>query len=129
MMRRGETRTVFTFWPLPVAFKIARGRLGVLCNKHEAALYRRNRDKPHRRAMLCPVLWRSSDGRLLVARCADTPISEIHLQFLKRDRWAWSKWDYAGGGDDPCPFEWKSSDWGYLNGKVVAIDYAATVNA
>ena len=39
---------------------------------------------------------------------------------------AWLEWDYAGPRDDGLPFEWKPSDWGYLDGRVVAVDYAAT---
>jgi len=39
---------------------------------------------------------------------------------------AWLEWDYAGPSDDGLPFEWKPSDWGYLDGRVVAVDYAAT---
>jgi len=41
---------------------------------------------------------------------------------------AWSEWDYLGSNanDDECPFEWKPSDWGDLNGRLVAVDYAAT---
>jgi hypothetical protein len=37
------------------------------------------------------------------------------------------EWDYAGPSDDGLPFEWKPSDWGYLDDRVVAVDYAATV--
>jgi hypothetical protein len=46
---------------------------------------------------------------------------------LERKAVAWLEWDYAGPSDDGLPFEWKPSDWGYLDDRVVAVDYAATV--
>lgn len=33
-------------------------------------------------------------------------------------------WDYMPGGNDAEPFEYKRSDWGYLGGKMVALDYS-----
>ena len=33
-------------------------------------------------------------------------------------------WDYAPGGPER-PFENKASDWGYLDGRLVALDYPA----
>jgi hypothetical protein len=35
-------------------------------------------------------------------------------------------WDYKPG-DDEHPFEWKRSDWGWLNGRLVALDYSTPV--
>ena len=34
-------------------------------------------------------------------------------------------WDYNGIGDEGHPFEWSAGDWGWLDGKLVALDYAA----
>ena len=35
-------------------------------------------------------------------------------------------WDYMPGGEG-CPFEFhKAADWGRINGKLIALDYAAT---
>jgi hypothetical protein len=34
-------------------------------------------------------------------------------------------WDYMPGGPS-SPFEHKQSDWGYLDGRLVALDYPAT---
>ena len=57
-------------------------------------------------------------------RRADSPITRGALD--ERKAVAWLEWDYAGPEDDGHPFEWKPSDWGYLDGRVVAIDYGAT---
>jgi len=119
MIYRGLTRMVLTFGPL--AFKFARGRKSVRCNLHEAQLYRRSSAK--RRAMLCPVLWCSRYGFVLIMRRAETPVTQGALD--ERKATAWLEWDYAGPGDDEHPFGWKRSDWGYLDGRVVAVDYAA----
>jgi hypothetical protein len=116
----GSSRTVVTFGPW--AFKFGRGKDGVQCNWHEADLYRRSSSR--RRAMLCPVLWCSRPAFVSIKRRAATPITRVELE--ERKARAFFEWDYAGPGDDGHPFEWKPSDWGYINGRVVAIDYAAT---
>jgi len=57
---------------------------------------------------------------------AATPVTQDQIEDLKMR--AWSEWDYLGSNanDDECPFEWKPSDWGDVNGRLVAVDYAAT---
>jgi hypothetical protein len=120
MILYGTTRAVLSvgLW----AFKLGLGKDGVRCNWHEADLYRRS--SPRRRAMLCPVLWCSRPAFISIMRRADSPITQGALD--ERKAVAWLEWDYAGPGDDGHPFEWKPSDWGYLDGRVVAIDYGAT---
>jgi hypothetical protein len=118
----GATRAVVSLGPW--AFKLARGRLGVRCNRQEADLFLRNKDKAHRLAMLCPVIWCSWPAIILIMRRAATPVTQAQINELKER--AWCKWDYLGAGDDECPFEWKPSDWGVLDGRLVAVDYAAT---
>jgi hypothetical protein len=120
MIYRGSTRTVVTFGRL--AFKFGRGKNGMRCNQHEADLYRRS--SARRRSMLCPVLWCSHPAFVSIMRRATTPITKGALD--ERKGVAWLEWDYAGPSDDGLPFEWKPSDWGYLDGRVVALDYAAT---
>ena len=120
MIYRGSTRTVVTFGRL--AFKFGRGKNGMRCNQHEADLYRRS--SARRRSMLCPVLWCSRPAFVSIMRRATTPVTKGALD--ERKAVAWLEWDYAGPSDDGLPFEWKPSDWGYLDGRVVAVDYAAT---
>jgi hypothetical protein len=122
IIRQGSTRNTVLLWPL--ALKFARHKYGERCNKHETELYYRNRHKPHRRSMLCPVLWCSPSGKLLVMRYAATPITRAQADERKAN--AWSEWAYEGSGDDEHPFEWKENDWGVLRGKVIAVDYATT---
>ena len=74
--------------------------------------------------MLCPVLWCSRPGFVSIMRRAITPVTKGALD--ERKGVAWLEWDYAGPSDDGLPFEWKPSDWGYLDDRVVAVDYAAT---
>ena len=66
MFAKGATRAVFCVGP--VAFKFARSSHGALCNRYEADLYRRS--EPQRRALLCPPLWCSPAGAVLVMRRA-----------------------------------------------------------
>jgi hypothetical protein len=97
---------------------------GVRCNRHEANLFNRNKSKPHRSSMLCPVLWCSWSALVLVMRRATTPVTQVQIDELKAR--ASFQWDYLGPGDDDFPFEWKCEDWGVLEGGLVAVDYAAT---
>ena len=106
------------------AFKLARGPLGARCNLEEAKLYRAVSD--WRRQMLCPVLWCMGSGRVLIARAAE-PISGREAAALRNGR-GFPDWDYRGPGDLPCPFEPKASDWGRVEGRLVAVDYAGLVD-
>jgi hypothetical protein len=73
----------------PIALKIARNECGRACNRYEAQLYRNT--TPHRRALLCPVLWASPRGFLLVMRAA-VPLSDMMSPEEYQD--AVKRWDY-----------------------------------
>ncbi len=98
MIYRGSSRAVVAFGPL--AFKFARGKNGMRCNRPEADLYRRS--SLQRRAMLCPVLWCSRPAFVSIMRRATTPVTKGALD--ERKAVAWLEWDYAGPGDDGHPF-------------------------
>jgi hypothetical protein len=102
----------------PVALKFARNEEGRACNRYEAELYRNT--TPRRRTMLCPVLWASPRGLLLIMRAA-VPLSE--MMSLEEYLDAAEEWD-ARPGEDGCPFEPKESDWGWYKGRRVALDYS-----
>jgi hypothetical protein len=104
----------------PVALKIARNQEGRACNRYEANLYRTTTTTTRRRAMLCPVLWVSPGGFLLITRSA-VPLSE--MMSLEEYLNAAEEWD-AMPGEDGCPFEPKASDWGWYKGRRVALDYS-----
>jgi hypothetical protein len=117
-MSSGATRRVLVVGPL--AFKFAIGARGRRCNRFEVDLFHRTSDI--RRAMLCPVLWCSQKGALLVARAAQ-PLTEPEAEHLLEVD-GFPDWDYVPP-DETAPFEYKSSDWGRLEGRLVALDYSA----
>ena len=119
-VRRGTTRRVIAIGP--IAFKFAIGSTGARCNRYEADLYRRA--TPRRRAMLCPVIACSPHGAVLLARAA-IPLSQSEFDELRQAD-GFPDWDYHPfDGDGECPFEFqKPDDWGWLAGKLVAVDYA-----
>src|ERR1700730_12439532 len=114
----GTTRRVLVLGPW--AIKVERGACGRRCNKYEANLFRTVDGR--RRAMLCPVLWCSGSGVLLVMATAQPLPKADHEDLLYRGDFP--DWDYRPGEDD-APFEYKSSDWGRLkDGRLVALDYS-----
>ena len=114
----GSTRRVVVLGP--VAFKFSRGKTGRKCNREEARLWKENRTHPSRGSHLCPVLWSSRRGWLLVMSAAGPLPTAVTTAELYADDW----WDYMPGGDDwPC--EPKLADWGMFKGRIVAVDYAA----
>jgi hypothetical protein len=74
--------------------------------------------------MLCPVRWCSPKGFLLVMQSAVPLQRADQLDLLERD--AFPDWD-AMPGEDGDPFEPKESDWGRINGRLVALDYSIPV--
>jgi len=60
-------------------------------------------------------------GRPGHARAEPIPENEF---YEIRDTGRLPDWDYRGPGDVESPFEWKPSDWGWLDGRIVAVDYS-----
>jgi hypothetical protein len=116
----GTTRKVVLVAGL--AFKFARNERGRKCNLYEHKLFMRT--TPTRKEMLCPSYYCSRNGLLLIARRAK-PISEMEAGRLREDD-AFPDWDYVPP-DELCPFEYKAVDWGRIDGRLVAVDYSATV--
>jgi hypothetical protein len=115
--RTGTTRLVVVIGPW--ALKFARGERGRRCNRYEADLSAKVDER--RRAMLCPVRWCSGRDWLLVMAAA-RPLTESEKDDLI-DSDGFPDWDYMPG-EDGHPFEFKASDWGRINGRLVAIDYS-----
>jgi hypothetical protein len=103
----------------PWAIKFARGARGRRCNIYEANLFGTVDDR--RRAMLCPVHWWSRRGEVLVMASARPLSAADHADLLETH--GFPDWDYIPG-EDGQPFEFKASDWGRLNGRLVALDYS-----
>ena len=95
----------------PIALKFACNEAGRVCNRYEANLYRRT--TPARRAMLCPVLWVSPGGLVLIMR-SSVPLAEI--MSLEDYLFAAEEWDVNGPREDGCPFETKSLRLGLVPG-------------
>jgi hypothetical protein len=102
----------------PIALKFARNANGRACNRYEWRLY--PNATPHRRAMLCPVVWCSPGGLVLIMRAA---VRMSGIMSMGEYMAAANAWD-AMPGEDGCPFEPKPSDWGWYHGRRVALDYS-----
>jgi hypothetical protein len=100
------------------AFKFARNRWGRASNLYEAKLYHTVDDA--RRALLCPVLWVSRHGAVQIMRAAE-PLTEMMSEEEYQE--VFEAWDYMPG-EDGCPFEPKACDWGWFEGRRVALDYS-----
>jgi hypothetical protein len=117
-IREGATRRVLVVGPFAIKFAIgARGRR---CNRYEAECL--SRASVRRRAMLCPVLWCTPSGNVLVMRAA-RPLTESEKAIVMRIC-GFPDWDYVPP-DETAPFEYKASDWGWLDGRLVSLDYSA----
>ena len=118
LLRKGSTRAVLVIGSL--ALKFGLGERGCRCNRFEARLYRRVNAR--RRALLCPVLWCTPHGTVLAMRAA-RPLTEAEkIMLITTD--GFPDWDYVPP-DETAPFEYKASDWGWLDGHLVALDYSA----
>ena len=116
--RKGTTRRVLVIWPF--AFKFARRFHGKACNLYEADCYRTS--TPRNRENLCPVVWCSPKGLLLIQRSA-RPLTRAEQQERLKSVNGFPDWDYMPGGPEG-PFEHKESDWGWYKGRLVALDYS-----
>ena len=117
MFRRGTTRGVFIVGP--IAIKLALNRRGVTCNKYEADVFKRVHDE--RRSFLCPVVACSPLGIVLIMRAAAS-LTDAQYDFY----WGDFPANFPDWYDphEPSPLEPKREDWGMLDGRLVAVDYA-----
>lgn len=102
------------------AIKIAKGARGRTCNRYESDLWKRTTDA--RRKMLCPIHTILPFGIAVVMPKAQ-PLTENEKKLLI-DTDGFPDWDYVPP-DESAPFEYKASDWGRLNDRLVALDYSA----
>ncbi len=117
-----------------VAIKLPRHRRGLACNRYELNVFRNA--TPHRRSMLCPILWVAPWGIVLVMRRAK-PVTRAEFKDILDRTFRHSQgdyffdtgpalpdWDRRGADDQESPFEPKADDWGWLDGRLVAVDYS-----
>lgn len=119
MISHGTTREVLCLGAY--AIKIGKGKRGRCCNLFEAALWMRTTEA--RRKMLCPILATMSFGVALLMQRAKPPSEEEKTHLIHTD--GFPDWDYVPP-DETAPFEYKASDWGWLEGRLVALDYSAS---
>ena len=99
------------------ALKFEQNARGRASNLYEAKLYRD--ENATRCALLCPGLWMSRSGSVQVMRAAKPSTDMMSLDEYLR---ATEAWDYMPE-EDSCPFEPKAFDWGWFEGRMVALDY------
>jgi hypothetical protein len=102
----------------PLAFKFASDERGRASNLYEAKLYRGA--SATRRTLLCPVLWVSRNGAVQIMRAAEPLTEMMSLDEYLEAAEVWAKMP----GEDDCPFEPKACDWGWFEGRRVALDYS-----
>lgn len=73
--------------------------------------------------MLCPALWVSPFGLLLI-QAAAVPLEEGNMMSIDEYLGMASRWRNAAMDNEPCPFESKARDWGLFEGRTVALDYS-----
>lgn len=109
----GCTRTVLLFgaWAIkvPATVEWRLFLLGLLANMQETLWSKTGWPE------LCPVLWSVPGGFLVVMRRARVLTDE---EFMSLDLKTW-----INCGDYTVPAEIKSNSFGYLDGRLVAIDY------
>lgn len=125
--RKGVTRIVLEFKNIVVkipnfSYQWDHFLLGLIANIRESRTYKYNKNSE----LLCPVLWCSWGGWVLIMKKADVEkhIKEVNADSTLEDdpnlelRLRYSKWIDAGfGGDDKC------DNYGYIGEKLVKIDY------
>src|SRR5262249_28760720 len=118
--KRGKSRRVLILhW---VVLKFPRSKWGARCNLEEAKIYKT--ETAYRRSLLAPVIWCSAKGGLQVMR-AVTPMTEEEFDRLYESN-GLPDWQRVPYSDEVVPFEQnKAADWGWLDGRPVALDYAA----
>ncbi len=130
----GITRIVFVFKTFVIKIPNFRYSFqhflkGLIGNINESQTWKYNRHRPEILEMICPVLWCSWGGWVLIMKRADVdgyiewikslpPLPE-GTDLIEHNKMFYSKWINAGlGGDD------KADNYGFLKGNVVKIDYA-----
>jgi hypothetical protein len=61
---------------------------------------------------------------MLVMRRANPMTDDEVRKYIWKPRLSWKGWDYLGQGDVGIPFEHKTANWGWLDGRPVPVDYA-----
>ncbi len=108
----------------PWTLKFARNAHGRRCNLYEASLFQSS--SPQRRRLLCPALWVSRKGLLLLMATAK-PVYRTEFDKLTYAALVMDQWDHLPN-EEGSPFEPKPEDWGWYDGRLVAVDYSTLIH-
>jgi hypothetical protein len=101
------------------AFKVAKGERGYAANRSEYRAW--VTASPKRRELLCPSIKLIRDGQILVAKRVQVfEPGQMSLELYIQLGMAWKN----EAPHDDAPFEPGDRNWGWLDGRPVAIDYA-----
>ena len=103
-----------------IALKVALDDRGLRCNRFEQHAWTMFGQHETRGPRLCPVPWSDPRGRVL-AMPAASPLSGPQFRTMRRSAQNWWGYDFCG---PTSPWEHKPQDWGVLDGRIVAVDYA-----
>lgn len=131
IIKKGTTRIVIIFKTSVIkipnfSYSWTNFITGVLANIRERDTWRWNMSRPEILELLAPVLWCSWGALILVMKKADVEgyeqyirsLPETDLDYREQRLLDYKKWIDAGlGGDD------KPDNYGYLEGRLVKIDY------
>ena len=124
--RRGVTREVFIFKSFVIKIPSYRYSwqhflCGLLANIKEGQCWRYNKFNIEIQHLLCPVIWTSWGGWILIMKKADVEGFCDYVRSLPETdnpNDIYKKWfDVGLQGDD------KADNYGYYNNKIVKIDY------
>ena len=73
--------------------------------------------------MLCPVVCGLPGNALIVMRRARPPTNGEAEELRATD--GFPDWDYDSDEGLGEPFEYKASDWSWMDGRLVALDYSS----
>lgn len=120
IIRSGYSRVVILIGPYAVKipnFFFWKGFLyGLVGNMHEVQWYRHSSEDMKR---LCPIRFAIPGGWLVVmSRARD----------MTRDEWdGFDAMEFIGSGQNTIPVEPKMNSFGWLDGRIVAVDYGGGI--
>lgn len=122
-LHRGASRLVLLLGPWAIKFgwrrySHAEFMTGPESNRFEFSQWRKFRDRTDE---LCPNIWADRFGLVLVMRRIDRELTDVEFAELVFDRWIDR---YSPACPDAHPkVEMKPSSFGWLEGRIIAIDY------
>lgn len=121
--RTGITRLVFEFKNVVIkvpnySYSWEHFLKGLIANIQESTTWKYNKHKPEITNILCPVVWTSWGGWILIMKKADVKKHIDYVRSLPKEGNIYSKWETCGFiGDN------KADNYGFIGERIVKIDY------